>query len=49
VRKLGDASNFEKLFVVRLHSASLLAPPAPLFTFEHPNPGNESRSNAPLL
>lgn len=36
MRKLGDASNFEKLFVVKLHNHSLLAPPQPLFTFEHP-------------
>jgi hypothetical protein len=36
VRKLGDATNFEKLFVVKLHNHSLLAPPQPLFEFAHP-------------
>ncbi len=37
VKSYNDLAHFETAYVVKLHSVARLAPPQPVFTFEHPN------------
>ncbi|CAM6114727.1 unnamed protein product [Calypogeia fissa] len=40
VKSYSDLAHFETAYVVKLHSVAKLAPPQPVFTFEHPNTKN---------
>lgn len=37
VKSYNDRAHFETAYVVKIHSVAKLAPPQPVFTFEHPN------------
>ncbi|KAM1177603.1 hypothetical protein ACFX13_017333 [Malus domestica] len=45
VKSHKDIAHFETAYVVKLHSIARLAPPQPVFTFDHPNHSTDKSNN----